>query len=198
MKINILLIVALILNLLIIGSVSLVFSKIKNKKEIFKYYTYVQSLLALIVSIILIICFIIGEIPGYVRGLRYIVTCGLVFTMIIYNLFLVRNSNNLMRDEDYIGNFKAKWVNFILHIFCPIISLISFIFFERDIIVEDGIWTILVVLPSALYFIFNIIISSKLPYDFSTKKSNKVIDKLIFVLIPMLFIVVTFIIWNIK
>jgi hypothetical protein len=175
-----------------------VFSKIKNKKEIFKYYTYVQSLLALIVSIILIICFIIGEIPGYVRGLRYIVTCGLVFTMIIYNLFLARNSNNLMRDEDYIGNFKAKWVNFILHIFCPIISLISFIFFERDVIVEDGIWTILVVLPSALYFIFNIIISSKLPYDFSTKKSNKVIDKLIFVLIPMLFILVTFIIWNIK
>lgn len=198
MKINLLLIIALILNLLIIGSVSLVFSKIKNKKEIFKYYTYVQSLLALIVSIILIICFIIGEIPGYVRGLRYIVTCGLVFTMIIYNLFLVRNSNNLMRNEDYIGNFKAKWVNFILHIFCPIISLISFIFFERDIIVEDGIWTILVVLPTALYFIFNIIISSKLPYDFSIKKSNKVIDKLIFVLIPMLFILVTFIIWNIK
>ena len=58
MKINLLLIVALILNLIIICSVSIVFKKLKDKKEIFKYYTYVQSLLALVVSIIFVIYFI--------------------------------------------------------------------------------------------------------------------------------------------
>ena len=202
MKINLLLIVALILNLIIICSVSIVFKKLKDKKEIFKYYTYVQSLLALVVSIIFVIYFILGKIPSYVRGLRYIVTCGLLFTMIIYNLFLSRNENNLMRDSDYLDGFKAKTVNFLLHYFCPIISLISFICFEREIIVDDGIWTILVILPSVLYcfiyFILNVIIGFKIPYDFSNKNNNKFIDKIIFVLIPLLFMFVTYIIWNIK
>ena len=78
MKNNLLLIIALILNLIIICSVCKVFKKLKDKKEIFKYYTYVQSLLALAVSTIFVFYFILGEIPSYVRGLRYIVTCGLI------------------------------------------------------------------------------------------------------------------------
>ena len=202
MKNNLLLIIALILNLIIICSVCKVFKKLKDKKEIFKYYTYVQSLLALAVSTIFVFYFILGEIPSYVRGLRYIVTCGLIFTMIIYNLFLSRNKNNLMRDSDYLDGYKANTVNFLLHQFCPIISLISFIYFEKDIIVDNGIWTILVIVPSVLYcliyFILSITKGYKLPYDFSNKKNNKFIDKIIFILIPLLFILVTYIIWNIK
>lgn len=202
MKVNILITIAVFLNLLIIACISKVFSKLNHKSDIFKYYTYVQSLLAQAVSVLFIVFFIIGEIPSFIRGLRYIVTCGLVFTMIIYNLFLVRNKNNLMRDEDYKDGLKAERVNFLLHYFCPLVSLISFIYFEKDIIFNDSFWTIAVTLPSLIYcfiyFILSVTKGYKLPYDFSTKKSNKMFDKLIFVLIPLLFILVSFILWNVK
>ena len=79
-------IILLLLNVIIIISEMYVFSKLKKKKEIFKYYTYLQNFLCLIVSIIFCV-YIVGSmisnlvIPEYVRGLRYVVTTGLIFTL---------------------------------------------------------------------------------------------------------------------
>jgi hypothetical protein len=195
------LIVSLLINLLIIIIEIYVLSKLKNKKDLFKYYTYVQNVLCLIVSILFSVCvfsnmFFEFIIPEYVRGLRYMVTVGLIFTMLIYVLFL--RKNNVIEDKEFNG-ISGKKVNILLHYICPLLSLISFIGFERSIIVNNGIWTMLVAIPSCLYWVIYLILSvTKLweePYDFGDSKLSNV---LMFILIPISFIFISFILWNVR
>ena len=98
-------------------------------------------------------------------------------------------------------NISGKKANILLHYLCPVISLISFIVFEKNIILNEGIWTMLVAIPSCLYWVIYLILTiTKLwdePYDFSTK-SNKLWDILLIVLIPISFIIISFIIWNVR
>lgn len=197
-------IVSLIINVILIIIEMYVLLRLRNKKEIFKYYTYLHNLLCLIVSIVFSV-FIINNllfdsiVPEYVRGLRYVVSTGLVFTSIIYIMFLTSNKNNMISDKDFKG-ISGKKVNLLLHYVCPLLSLFSFIFFERNIIVNNGIWTLLVAIPSCLYWIIYLILSIlKLwdkPYDFSDNQGKK---SIIFVLvIPLVFILVSFVLWNVR
>ena len=168
----------------------------------FKYYTYLQNILCLIVSIIFCICIVINTfgyvvIPEYIRGFRYVVTTGLVFTSFIYVVLLSSNKNNMITDIDFKG-ISGKMANVILHYLCPVISLVSFVFFERSIILDNGIWTMLVAIPSCLYWVLYFILTiTKVweePYDFSTKKNNM----LLFICIPIFFIIVSIILWNVR
>lgn len=199
-------IILLLLNVIIIISEMYVFSKLKKKKEIFKYYTYLQNFLCLIVSIIFCVYIVVSMIsnlviPEYVRGLRYVVTTGLIFTSFIYIILLSPNKNNVISNKDFKG-IKGSTANIVLHYLCPVLSLISFIIFERNIKLETGIWTLLVAVPSCLYWIIYLILSiTKLweePYDFSSKNNNKLFDVLLFVCIPLFFIVISFILWNVR
>lgn len=197
--------VCLLLNVVLIVSELYVLSKLKNKKDILKYYTYLQNFICLIVSIIFCI-FVVGNmifnlvIPEYVRGLRYVVSTSLLFTMLIYVLLLSGNKNNLISNKDFKG-ISGKKANMILHYICPLISLVSFIVFERSIVVSNGIWTMLVAIPSCLYWIIYLILSSlklwKEPYEFS-KSKNKIYDILLFIGIPISFILISFVLWNIR
>lgn len=199
-------IILLFLNVIIIISEIYVLSRLKKKREIFKYYTYLQNFLCLVVSFLFAI-YLVGNIffelaiPQYVRGVRYVVTTGLVFTSLLYVLLLSSNEKNCIKDKDFRG-IKGKNANIILHYLCPVLSLISFIVFERNISLNNGIWTLLVAIPSCLYWGIYLILSlTKLweePYDFLSKKNNKLLDVLIFICIPLLFIVVSFILWNVK
>ena len=47
--------------------------------------------------------------------------------------------------------------NIILHYICPILSLVSFLLFEREIKISNGIWTAIVAIPSCIYWITYII-----------------------------------------
>ena len=206
---KIILLISLILNLIIVGCEIYTLSNIKRKINILKYYTFVQNLLALITSIIYSICLIISLIsnnppPEFARGLRYVATSGLVATMLIYVVFLSKNSKNIMSEEDFKANFNPKKANFILHYFCPIISLISFVLFEREIVLNESVWTGYAAIPSCLYWIiYGVLSVAKLweePYDFSRSKEKKNIfsDILIIISIPISFILITYILWNIK
>lgn len=204
---NITLYISLLLNLIIIVCELKTLSKIKNKIDIIKYYTYLQNLITLITSIIFSIYLVITifnnkNIPEFVRGLRYIATCGLTATMFIYVLFLSKNKNNVLTKEDFIGNFNPKIANFILHYFCTIISLLSFIFFEKSIILTDPNWTGYAAIPSCLYWIIYLILSTfnlwKEPYYFTPKKKNILLEIIIMLTIPLSYILISFILWNIK
>lgn len=199
--------ISFIINMFIIYFELSTLSKVKRKKDIFKYYTYLQNFLTLIVSIVFSVFSFVylvfnKDIPEFVRGLRYIVTCGLVATTLIYVVFLSSNKNNKITKNDFNSSISPKKANLILHYICPLLSVISFVGFERSIVLETGIWTILVAIPSIFYWIIYAILSSlKLweePYDLSFGKNNKVLNIIIIALIPISFILITFILWNIK
>ena len=198
------LIVAVILNLILIGLELIVLISIKGKKNIFKYYTYLQNFLSVITSLIFsfgtIFCLSVSEsIPEFIKGLRYISVCGLLATSFIFLIFLRKENKNVITQDDLLFNFNPKLANIILHYLSPLLSLVSLVFFEQVIILTNGIWTALVAIPSCLYWLVYLILSASKkwdePYEFSTK--NKFIEVLTFILIPISFIVISIILWNI-
>lgn len=198
------LIIALILNIILIGLELMVLISIKGKRNILKYYTYLQNFLSLITSIIFSLCLIFclsskKSIPEFIKGLRYVSTCGLLATSFIFLIFLRKENKNVITQDDLLFNFNPKLANIILHYLSPLLSLVSLVFFEQVIILTNGIWTALVAIPSCLYWLVYLILSASKkwdePYEFSTK--NKFIEVLTFILIPISFIVISIILWNI-
>ena len=198
---------AILINLIIVILEIYTLIHIKGKKNIFKYYTYLQNFIALIISLIFSLYVSLNmisnvEIPEFVKGLRYVATCGLLATTFIFVVFLGAGNKVSMTEDDFLKAFPPKRANMILHYICPILSLISFLVFERELQLENGIWTGLVAIPSCLYWIVYLILSSlKLweePYDISnSKEKTKILDVLIFLFIPLSFIFISFILWNI-
>ena len=196
------LIVAVILNLILIGLELIVLISIKGKKNIFKYYTYLQNFLSIITSLIFsfgtIFCLSVSEsIPEFIKGLRYISVCGLLATLFIYLIFL-RKENSITQD-DLLFNFNPKLANIILHYLAPLLSLVSLVFFEQEIILTNGIWTALVAIPSCLYWLVYLILSATKKWDepYKISAKNKFIEVLTFILIPISFIVISIVLWNI-
>ena len=196
------LIVAVILNLILIGLELIVLISIKGKKNIYKYYTYLQNFLSIITSLIFsfgtIFCLSVSEsIPEFIKGLRYISVCGLLATLFIYLIFL-RKENSITQD-DLLFNFNPKIANIILHYLAPLLSLVSLVFFEQEIILTNGIWTALVANPSCLYWLVYLILSATKKWDepYKISAKNKFIEVLTFILIPISFIVISIILWNI-
>ena len=198
------LIIALILNIILIGLELMVLISIKGKWNILKYYTYLQNFLSLITSFIFSLCLIFclsfkESIPEFIKGLRYVSVCGLLATSFIFLIFLRKENKNVITQDDLLFNFNPKLANIILHYLSPLLSLVSLVFFEQEIILTNGIWTALVAIPSCLYWLVYLILSASKkwdePYEFSTK--NKFIEVLTFILIPISFIVISIILWNI-
>ena len=202
--------VSLVLNLIIAGIEIWTLSKIRRKINIVKYYTFLQNLLALVVSLIFsaylaAAIFSSGTVPEFVRGLRYIVTCGLMATMFIYVVVLSSNSKNLMTEEDFVSGFSPQIANFILHYFCPIVSLLSFVLFERQIVFTTSVWTGCAAIPSCLYWVTYLILSAahlwEEPYDFTSPKGKgktKLVEVLTMISIPITFILISYVLWQIK
>ena len=198
--------IALIINLIIVVLELYTLGHIRGKRNILKYYTYLQNLLALIsgliFSAVIIYCMLSGrEIPEFIRGIRYIATCGLAATTFIFVAFLGAGKKIAMTDGDFIRGFSSRLANVLLHYVCPALSLISLLAFEREIVMSNGIWTALVALPSCLYWIVYIILSAtgkwQEPYDFKGEGRNGgVKEALTFVLIPLSFIAISFVLWS--
>ncbi len=196
--------ITLIINILIIILEIFTLHKLKRKLDMLKFYTYLQNLLTLIASLVFVIYLTLNLlsntiIPEYVRGLRYIVTCGLVSTTFMFVVFLGAGKKLSITEDDFKKGLSPKLANVILHYICPLLSIISFIFFEKEILLNNGIWTLIVALPSCLYWIVYILLSTtkkwEEPYNFST---NKVLEILTYILIPISFIVFSIILWNVK
>lgn len=198
------LIIALIINILIIVSEVYVLSKVKKKKDIIKYYTFINNLLCLIISIIFVIGLVLYVLNynylDIIRGLRYVVTCNMISVMIMYLLFIGNDKNNRLCNNDFVNYFNYKIGNLFVHYICPLLSLVSFIFFERDIYISNSIWATIAAVPSVLYWIvYGFLSSFKLwdePYQFSS--NNKIVDIIKMLLIPIIFIGISFVLWNIK
>lgn len=183
------------------------FKGLKNKKDIVRYYTYLQNALALGVSAVFCVSVVlsflgIAPVPEWVRGLRYITTTGLCFTAAIYYAVLLpgKDNKNALSEEDFIRGYSPKTANFALHIFCPLCSLVSFAVFERSIPLTASYWTAFAALPSALYWCMYALLSAlhlwQEPYTFTEKKGASGV--LIFILIPFAYVLISFVLWNIR
>ena len=200
------LIKALITNLVIVICEVFTLGHIRGKRNILKYYTYLQNFLALIVSLVFSICSIVclvsgRTIPEYFRGLRYVATCGLLATMFTFIVFLGAGKKIAITEDDFLFGFSPVMANIILHYICPILSLVSFLLFEREIKISNGIWTAIVAIPSCIYWITYMVLSLtnawEEPYNFASK-ANKIWDVLSVLLIPLSFIVISYTLWNVK
>lgn len=206
---KLLLCVALILNLILIACEIWTFSKLRRKTDIFKYYTYLHNFLALVVSVLFSGYLVMalcgnGSVPEFVRGLRYIATCGLAATTFIYVFFLSGNKKNVITEQDFQPDLSPKTANFLLHFFCPAVSLLSFLVFERQLPLEESLWTGLTAVPSCLYWVIYLILSAaklwKEPYDFTPAngKKNTFLEVLTMTALPISFIAISVLLWEIK
>lgn len=180
---------------------------IRKKGDILKYYTYLQNLLALIVSLAFCVCVVLHlaggrAIPEFIMGLRYVATCGLAATMFIFVAFLGAGKKIAITEDDFLPGYSPRTANIILHYVCPVLSVLSFVVFERGIGLSNGIWTAIAPIPSCVYWIAYFILSAaKLweePYDFASEGKGALAEILTVLLIPLSFIAISFILWNIK
>ena len=126
-------IMSIILNTIIFIIELLVLIKIAINKESLgiEYYTVESNLIALVSSALYVICSIvllvgkIKNIPKFVKVLRYIETTSLFLTFFVVITILGQTTNLGYKTLLFTGNMLYQ------HTICPIISIISFIFFEN-------------------------------------------------------------------
>lgn len=194
-------------NLVIVICEFLALGHIKEKGDILKYYTYLQNFLAMIASlffcVFLPVCLTAGKpVPEFMKGLRYVTTCGLLAAMFVFLIFLGAGKKVSMTEDDFLCGFRPKTANFLLHYLCPVLSLVSFLLFEREIAPSHDIWTAIAPIPSCVYWITYLILSAtkswEEPYCFASAGEKTGLRNILSVLlIPLSFIAISYFLWNI-
>lgn len=137
--------VSVILNAAIV--VCVVWSVITELKKVeawgvlFRFFTTLSNVLLALSSAVLLVCSLWGELPVWAVMLKYAGTAAVTVTMLTVLLFL--------------GPVSHQWKllltgpQLLLHLICPILALVSFIFFENTAL---PLWTVILgVLPVLLY-----------------------------------------------
>ena len=202
---------ALGLNAVIVALEAYILSRLSNKKDVFKYYTYLSNFIAFITSSIFIVytigrLFIGTSTPVWLKGFRFCATYMLVTTMFVFSVVLLpsHKSGNTITAADFIGT-SPKLANLILHYLCPVISSISFILLERQPVLVSSEWTLYAAIPTIVYWTVYLILTAtnlwKDPYGFSQpgEKSGTVISVIagiaMFALIPAMSIGLDYLLW---
>ena len=203
--------IALILNISVVAMVCFTLSRLSHKKDILKYYTYLSNLIALIGSTVFVAVVLLNllsgkPIPLWLKGFRFTATYMLVTTLFVFSLVLLpsHKDGTTITADDFTG-ISPKLANLILHYLCPVISVFSFIFLERQPDLQNPEWTLYAAIPTILYWIIYLVLTVfklwKDPYVFSEPpKSPKtalstLTDYLMFLLIPALSMGLDYLLW---
>ena len=192
------LILSLIANILLLAIQTWALCGIRNKRYIFKYYTYLQNFISILVSTFFVIavaadCMNVSRLLTAAKGFRYVATCGLVVTMFVFTFLSItcREDKNRIGSSDCKPGYSYRLVNIVLHYISPVLT--------------DSLWTAIVALPSVLYWTVYLILSVTNkwdePYSFSVSKSKAVNDiaQVAFVLLfAVLFVFTTILLWETK
>ena len=125
----------------------------------FKYYTVDSNALGGLVALVYIFYEIalakgkITRIPKLLHLFRLAATTGLTLTMLVTAFFLI---------PQFGENWYILYIdnNFFFHLTVPILSIITFIFFEpdiKDISLKDSLFGIITMLIYAVFYTINII-----------------------------------------
>lgn len=146
---------ARIINLIIVISeiITLIIT-LKKKDRKIVYYTQISNFVCLISSLLLVI---FGQ-KQWGIVLRYLSCCMLVITFLVTAFILLPALKT-------IKLFTGR--SFFLHLFCPVASILSYIFFERHV---RTIWAILPIVVTLFYGILMVYLNYKDkvdgPYEF--------------------------------
>lgn len=204
-------IAALVLNAAIAVMEVFTLSKLSDKKELLKYYTYLSNLIALIASTVYVAVTLWVLVQGaaaplWLKGLRFTATYMLVTTLFVFTLVLLpsHKSGNTITAADFIG-ISPKLANLILHYLCPVISAVSLLLLERQPVLAGSEWTLYAAIPTILYWTVYLILTClnlwKDPYGFSEpSKTPKTFASvlagiLMFAVIPAMSMGLDFLLW---
>lgn len=185
---------------------------IRNKRYIFKYYTYLQNFISILVSTFFVIavaadCMNVPRLLTAAKGFRYVATCGLVVTMFVFTFLSItcRADKNRIESSDCKPGYPYRLVNIVLHYIAPVLAVISFLWFEKPIVLTDSLWTAIVAIPSVLYWTAYLILTVTKkwdePYNFSVSKSKAINDiaQVAFILLfAVLFVFTSILLWENK
>lgn len=121
--------------LFILEVISFIITLRKKKEPFYLYYTQISNLTCMVSSLMLVI---FGQ-RGWVSVLRYLSTCMLTITFLITICVLLP----LMKTSRL---FKGR--AFFMHLVCPVLCIVSYIFAENHV---NMIWAILPVSVSMIY-----------------------------------------------
>ncbi len=201
--------IALALNLGLVVCELWVLTRVKDKSNVFKYYTFLQNFIALAVSAVFCVFAVrllaLGqEIPMLVKGLRYTASCGLAATMFVFAVILAPRykSSGGKSGGDIFCGADPKTANLLLHYICPIVSIISFVFFERQTVLRGSEWTGYAAIPSCAYWAIYILLTVtrlwKEPYGLLSAKREKKrswVGVFFMLAIPAAFIVLSYLLY---
>ena len=199
---------ALMLNAVIVAMELFVMSRLANKKDILKYYTYLSNLIALITSAVFVVVTALNLINGnftplWLKGIRFSATYMLVTTLFVFSVVLLPwdRSGNTISQSDFLHGVSPRLANLVLHYLCPLISAASFILFERQPILAGSEWTLYGAIPTILYWIMYFIMTAthlwEDPYSLgeSEKASGSGMGFLLFLLIPLMSMGLDYLLW---
>lgn len=152
-----------------------------NHKISYEFYTEDSNILALIVSCIYVFFLLKKhDIPRWVQLLKYMTTICLSLTFLVVILILAP-----MYNFNY-GYLLFKGSLLYQHLLCPILSIISFIFFDNIKVLEkkDSIKGIsITIIYAVILVILNIMDFVKGPYPFLMVKNQPIFISSIWFLI---------------
>lgn len=185
------------INVVIILLELYVFKSIKRKKDIFKYYTFYQNLLLFLASINYLVFMNINL--DIARGVRYVATTGSITAAIIYFTLLSNNNKNRIQKKDVNKKYNPNFINFLVHGLCPALALLNTCYFEpKPFFNVSDIWTGIAALPSIIYAVyltyFTVTKKWDEPYEFKSK--NKFTEIISIVSIPIIFIFISYFLWQ--
>ena len=115
----------------------------------FKMYTQNSNILLFICSTIFVIISIVcllfkTQLPKFVKVLRYISTCTITLTMIIIYIYVFAITNPYQTERLFV------WPMLGMHTLFPIISIVSFVFFEEKFKISFK-QTFIAFIPTVIY-----------------------------------------------
>ena len=206
------LVLSLIANILLLATQTWVLCGIRNKRYLFKYYTYLQNFLSILASAFFVIAVAadgmnVPRLLTAAKGFQYVATCGLMVTMFIFTFLSItcREDKNRIGSNDCNPGYPYRLVSIVLHYFAPILAVISFLWCEKPIVLTNSLWTAIVAIPSVLYWTAYLLLTVTKkwdePYNFSVSKSKAVNDiaRVAFVLLfAVLFVFISILLWENK
>ncbi len=203
------LIMALLLNLAIIIIEIVVLLKVAEKKNILKFYTFLSNLIALVTSVVfvgagLIALFSNDMVPIWMKGFRFSATHSLASTLLVFAIVLkpLYRKGAIPNETELFQGVSEKAANLLLHYICPVLSIVSFLLFERNPVLEDSQWTLYAAFPSIIYWSIYLILTLthcwKEPYGLTQKSETKgknAKGKSFLLLIPVMSVGIDYLLW---
>ena len=161
--------------------------------NIFRYFTVDSNILGLLSSILFVLFMIMKrsqqEIPYFVMVFRYMASVAMFITFVVVFAYLAP-VRIWIPDGSYLDNLKVLLLKddmLYQHFLCPVISLVSFIFFEGDRRLNKKKTVLFSLLPTLVYgipmLVMNMLNIVEGPYPFFRISEAPLINSIVMICI---------------